>query len=333
MRRSCPRFGLSLVEVLIVVAIIAILIAMLLPAIQVTRESARRTQCANNLRQLGLAFSNYESARKSLPPGDKRGFELDSSRQITKIKSLGTWVTLSLPFLEQSALYDQVDFEHTYFSPENGAYHHVDLETLKCPSDVEVGLTSEHYGARGNYAANIGLGYVWMSDPYWTQNSGVPGQEEHPRALPISNYRGQQRRPSLWGFGPFLVNRGVRLRQVKDGLSHTVALCELRKASGEDTRGALHYGAGVLYVHDYVPNDPHAIDRTRYCVSIPGAPCEDAISEWRGAHQLTARSRHPHGVNVAWLDTSVRFVTNDVALETWQAMATFRGGESVAALR
>ena len=103
------RRAFTLVELLVVIAIIGILIALLLPAVQAAREAARRSQCANNLKQIGLALLNYEDAFKTLPPSVVYGCPGDRTTATAEIPYHHTWITRILPFLEQQALYDQMD--------------------------------------------------------------------------------------------------------------------------------------------------------------------------------------------------------------------------------
>jgi len=333
------RQAFTLVELLVVIAIIAILVSLLLPAVNSAREAARRAQCLNNLRQLGLAITNYESANREFPPGDVRGFDPPGNGSCcTGIDSKGTWVTLSLPFLEEAAVYDWIKPEpgQTFFGrPERP--QNIFLPTHICPSDVEVDLITpdnpdDPYGARGNYAGNAGVGTVWLSDPFWKQNSEVSGQVGHFLAQPIPNYRGNLVRPSFWKFGPFRVNKGLKSREARDGLSKTAAISELRKIPGDDSRGVLHYGAGVLYMHDKEPN-PDFFDRTRHCdqtvAAQVGADCVPNTNSWRGAWQHFARSSHNGGVNTMHLDVSVKFVSDDVDLNVWTALSSYKGGEVV----
>lgn len=206
---------------------------------------------------------NYESARGELPKGDVRGFQLSSSgTSISGINSLGTWVTLSLPYFEESGIRDcfaRLSVNDAYSNQveywKHDGVHKISIDSLLCPSDEEVEIIAFNdgqYGARGNYAANVGLGHVWMNDPFWEQNSG--NHAGHPLAPKTGNFAGQEERSSLWGFGPFLVNKGIKLQEATDGLSNTAAMAEILKVPGDNTRGALHWGAGVLYMSDWGPN-------------------------------------------------------------------------------
>ena len=343
--RRNHRIGFTLVELLVVIAIIGTLVGLLLPAIQAAREAARRSQCVNNLKQAGLAVMNYESARKSLPKGDWR-----QRTATTGIDSLGTWVTQTMPFLENGALYSAMDFSKPYYEqgfvgPEMTPTHHVVLPTHVCPSNGEVGIVSWNnglYGARGNYSANAGFTDpeegcgIWLDDINWQQvgkdGRGFPGCTSGQLVSnPIPGAARPEVRSALSGFGPFMINRGIELREATDGTSNTIALSEIRTVEGDDTRGALHWGGGVMYLHSLTPNSPGIVmelkDRTRLCEDVPEAPCLNSDSGWQGWHRSIARSAHSGGVNASMLDSSVRFVSDGVDLLVWRAASTFNGGE------
>jgi len=310
-RFSRPLHGFTLVELLVVIAIIGVLVALLLPAVQAAREAARRTQCINNIRQIGLAMMNYESSKKTLPRGSTR----------TEGYTRNSWVTLVLPYIEEIALYDQIDLSESLTNvnadPDKYNFHHITFETFKCPSEEPVELVNDWYGARGNYAVNVGIGFVWMDDESPEQDQGG-----HPHPLSPPDHKS-----SLLAPGVFQVNRGRSLREITDGTSNTVAICEMRNVPGRDTRGALHYGAAVMYMHDFPPNFTGGFDRTRYCLNVDYAPCLPSQSTWRGSWTHTARSAHTGGVNTLLLDSSVRFVSDDIDELLWKQVATPDGDE------
>lgn len=332
---SSPR-AFTLVELLVVIAIIGILVALLLPAVQAAREASRRSACSNNLRQVGLAMMNYESARGEFPPGDVR--------VSPPLKSLSSWVTHLLPYVEEANLHSEIDFSVAYYeqptfdeNDEGLSFHHRYFKVFECPSDVgnegldlvRNGSNVARYGARGNYAGNAGFSGpnsgVWAQDIFWQQNGLVTPD---PEGLVLYNPRFKQERMSaLRGFGPFMINRQLKVAQIVDGLSKTVGVSELLKAPGNDTRGVLHWGAGVLFLHSHTPNSDIE-DVTRFCDDQPGVPCADSGGTF-GWFKHSARSRHPGGVNAMWMDSSVRFIAEDVADEAWIAASTFGGEELV----
>lgn len=360
-QRISHRGAFTLVELLVVIAIIGVLVALLLPAVQAAREAARRAECTNKLKQLGLSLLNFESARSRLPAGHRM-----TKTGASDIDSLGSWVTVLLPYLEEGALFSQIDLKERFFEQsidvgrgESQKTHHIFLDSFVCPSDPystqEIGLINDHYGARGNYVANGGWAEssasaancgLWMNDPDWrmikTNESGFT--ECKLLGVQYSSGSGRPATSALAGYGPFLVNRGIDLREATDGTSNTVAFSELLTVPGTsangngDMRGCLHWGGGAMYLHAEPPNSSVA-DYARYCAApeISDAPCKDATSGWTGSHKLAARSAHPAGVNVVLLDGSTHFVSDDVdTIATggtvpgvWQALSTFNGEELV----
>ena len=180
-RRSLDAF--TLVELLVVIAIIGVLIALLLPAIQAAREAARRTQCSNNLRQLGLAVLNYESSNGNLPAGG-----------VTEGPCCGTksginWAISILPFMEHQTLYDRYDRTKFNEDPENAAVREAQVEGHTCPSDEgvgELGVPGAGPAAglgieyrRGSYRANTGK---TLNGTWW----GRTGQRADVRRFPVA---------------------------------------------------------------------------------------------------------------------------------------------------
>jgi hypothetical protein len=128
-----------------------------------------------------------------------------------------------------------------------------------------------------------------------------------------------------------MMNKGRRMAEFIDGTSKTAAVSELRTIPGEDTRGVLHFGAGCLYMHDFPPNFTGLPDRSRYCAdTLPDyAPCIEPSGQWKGGWRHFARSAHSGGVNLMMVDTSVRFVSENVNETLWSAIATPTGAEAL----
>lgn len=316
------RFGFTLVELLVVIAIIAILVALLLPAVQSAREAARRTQCINNLRQLGISFHNYESAHRKYPPGDV-------------VTPTGGSTGLSvhsrlLPFVEEVALKQLVKDDKPYNDTANDQARLTRVAMFICPSDAG-SMLSETLGGPNSYYANQGTGILWS---LWPPPAGDPNE-----GMPQPN-------------GIMFRNSMTSVRHVRDGLSHTAAFAEKCLGDGSNavsTPQSDTYRPGTYpATGDEALRDCNSIDLNNLNMqgfSDVGAPWIRAYHSTSmyfqvntpngrscmfppGRIMTTASSLHPGGVNLLMCDASVRFAINDISMSTWRAMGTRAGGES-----
>jgi prepilin-type N-terminal cleavage/methylation domain-containing protein/prepilin-type processing-associated H-X9-DG protein len=317
--------GFTLIELLVVIAIIAVLIALLLPAVQSAREAARRIQCVNNLKQIGLAFHNYESSNSVLPPG-------------AKWTSYGTWYHFILPYAEQTNFSNSFNFNgvanrspHLSVSDlENTTVTFALIGMFQCPSDTPVRNPS--FISKGNYAVNYGNTYSFMSQ---TQTSDTP-------PIPFLGapfaYIEVQGIMAMLGFGPPPAKGTFGFATITDGLSNTMAASEVVQTQGTtvvsgtpfpDDRGNIQNGYGSGF-SAYLPPNTSLPDSTYgYGCVYPGQnnpPCITGSS-----YYYAPRSRHPGGVNSLFLDGSVRFVKNTIGLIPWRAIASSQGGEVISA--
>ena len=303
MSRFVPRRGFTLVELLVVIAIIGILIALLLPAVQAAREAARRSQCTNNLKQLGLAMHNYHDTHKVFPYG-YRGSGTFHDR--------GTWMQQMLPYIEQGPLYDKymADGQHYVMDSPRGIKDVV-IGSLTCPSDGEApgqgggggprGAPADVPGFQGNYVVCTG-----------DTNPGTGGGLR----------------------GIFYYHSKTKFAYIYDGTSNTLLASEVIirpyntswgwGGGGGYWGGAPHASYGFTTVEP--PNSPLS-DQVYACKSTthPEAPCTSVAG---GTRYNYARSYHPGGVNVALADGSIRFVSETINLITWRSLGT-RAGEEV----
>jgi len=317
------RPGFTLIELLVVIAIIAILIGLLLPAVQKVREAAARAQCQNNLKQIGLACMNYESGYGYLPPSDSR------------LGAFGTWQVVVLPQMEQDNLFRlYLNYNETagtavsYSNTLNLPVTTKTMKTFTCPSDSLAGqfpfgssLISKH-----NYAVNFGntvrrqfnAAYpVGCSGGSTVGNNGCVTFGDAPFRLNLPN-------------GTTVNQPRVTLNAIGDGTSNTLLASEiLQGGSTTDPRGMTWWGPGSAFHTFNVPNSS-AADRLQNgvgCASIlPLRPC---ILDSAGDNQLAARSGHTSGVNAVNCDGSVRFFTNSISLQAWRSYGTSQGGEVI----
>ena len=307
--RPKPSRGFTLVELLVVITIIGILIALLLPAVQAAREAARRAQCTNNLKQIGLALHMHLEAKQSFPDGHY----WPSTGSSNKAQE-SSWITYLLPYVEQTALYETIDWNLAFGCPGVGWNANAigtSLPMFVCPSNSPFGPVFSSLFARGTYAANNGIG---------------PMQDQSPPTSPVPKRTLGAVVNNLSLAGAFYLNSHLSPSDFTDGLSNTVFVSEIIAVDGNDIRGVMHYPEGPLYHHNYTPNSSVADEVRSYgCVSTPEAPCTEKFSGYNDrAMIMTARSMHSGGVNALLGDGSVTFASNSIALNVWQAACTPR---------
>jgi prepilin-type N-terminal cleavage/methylation domain-containing protein/prepilin-type processing-associated H-X9-DG protein len=341
--RSRPR-GFTLVELLVVITIISILIGLLLPAVQSAREAARKIQCSNNIKQLGLALLNYHTSFGIFPPSSV--WKVNNKLDLTNIsgsnnKSLNeNWAIIILPQLEQQNLRSSFDLTQPIPSAANAAARAVQLTMMLCPSDSAYNnkpfngsassLTNQmgDNWARGNYGANASMGYMIPGGPGGNGGVGQGGTN--------ANGGGWTNR---WYRDVMGANISLRIDDIRDGASNTILVGELRAGIiPQDTRGIWAMSGGcpsALWAHGYASdaNGPNCnqedSDDPRACTEIltavggsstnQGPLIRMGMSCWPGTSadwQQGSRSLHVNGVNVCMADGSVRFISDFVETGT-----------------
>jgi prepilin-type N-terminal cleavage/methylation domain-containing protein/prepilin-type processing-associated H-X9-DG protein len=351
---SGGRRGFTLIELLVVIAIIGVLVALILPAVQSAREAARRTQCINNLKQLGLAIQSYHDTHRALVPGGIFG-RADGST----VDHLTPWAVLLLPDLEQRTLADAFNFDLGSSSGfgANTTVFTTRLAVMLCPSDrgVEFSYEKSYWDrtfagrslTRGNYGANWG-------NLDWSQEDRNFGDSARPVEVPYL----------LSAFG---YNGDLTLAAVSDGLSSTAFVSELIQGHQPfDVRGLLWLAlpAGSSYMSRLSPNGARDYYRAGWgpgdniadgcnilgwdpchgpcstilprcqndpthhlpCTRLPLPVCDDQRQRYS---YNGARSQHPGGVNTLFGDGAVRFIRDGIAPATWIALNSIAGGETI----
>jgi prepilin-type N-terminal cleavage/methylation domain-containing protein/prepilin-type processing-associated H-X9-DG protein len=327
----------TLIELLVVIAIIGVLIALLLPAVQAAREAARRMQCTNNLKQIGLGLHNYEGANGVLPPQHVlSGFG-------NTVLWWGSWGPgpRILPYMEQGPVFDSINFSLPYTSPVNTTAAGLTVSVLLCPSEPKQQVATHGFGLAGvsSYGFCMGDWYVW---------GGFSSQ---------------------FNRSAFTTNASRRWAEFSDGSSHTLLASEvktyqpyLRDCGGlsliKDPNNIPDPSAGPLDVAPEYSGGPcqlagsgHSewidghVHQTGFTTAWPpnkrtpgGATRVDSdLSGVREMHggptfaAITARSHHPGGVNALFGDGSAKFVKSTIDGRTWRALGTIAGGEVVSA--
>lgn len=317
---SQRRSGFTLIELLVVIAIIAILIGLLLPAVQKVREAAARAQCSNNLKQLSLACVNYHDQGNKLPAAVMlRNTVGDPSRHAENFGP--NWAVLILPYIEQTALYNQATAGiSNYMSNGDATWRAVrssNVKTFRCPSDSYGETACSVAGgnwARGNYGANGGCGMWWVGG-----GEGALDRVNNEYIERTGNIAGYGYPISAAGAGVMSANKGIALPKISDGTSNTVMIAELRVGTGaQDIRGTWAMGqAGASIISASGRGDspgpnisPSGYDDIDGGVDDPkmGMGCCSGCGSW----QVTSKSMHSGGVQMAFCDGSIRFITNSI---------------------
>lgn len=308
------RRGFTLIELLVVITIIGVLIALLLPAVQAAREAARRAQCVNNLKQIGLAVHNYHDRVGALP-----GAQL--AQGVTSFSALSHL----LPGLELSNEYNSINFSLHNADPANLTATMTRVASFVCPSDVSNTALAQ-IGAQTNYMADMGSWIVWQSATGPNVGMGDPN-------------------------GMFYGNSATRFADVIDGLSNTGCFSERILADGNNAvvspKSDVFFHPGAPTTQDQAVQMCNGIDISNLANQFPlfmGAPWVNGQHIFQHVNtpntrscgfftilraNMPASSRHPGGVNMLMGDGSVKFIKDGINLATWRALGTRMGGEII----
>ena len=308
------RRAFTLIELLVVIAIIAVLIALLLPAVQQAREAARRTQCRNHFKQLGLAIHNYESTYGTLPINRYGDYSYTSVWNYAFEDSYSwSWLATGLPYIDQAPLWNAANIPNVQLKDSRQIA--ASISVFDCPSDSLSGNAvrneTSHYLRTNplvgmtNYKGVQGANFCWGDWP----NNGTSGHS----CEPWEDGDG--------AFYPLNWVRPLRWSQFTDGTSNTIVIGEQTYDAGDPGGG--HFGLGYSWAHSVeacaLAALPINAKRPNGAAYTPG--------DWLGRNGF--RSRHTGGSQFALADGSVRFLSENMALGLYRALATVAGSEVV----
>ncbi|HEV3258680.1 MAG TPA: DUF1559 domain-containing protein [Gemmataceae bacterium] len=291
------RRGFTLIELLVVIAIIGVLVGLLLPAVQKVREAANLASCKNNLKQIGLAMHNYHDTHGRFPVGY---YDPTPWPQLDNGPGWG-WGAFLLPYLEQSNLYDQINFKLDVGDPANAAVRNVFLKSFFCPSDTQI----------TTFAVTDGGSNAWtLAQGSYVACNGNDGVDDF--TTPAHT-------------GAFVRGvKGFRMADIADGLSNTLFV--------GDRIGQLSYSTwvggptGALNPFLEAPGNYGAEVTLLMCHAGPTGPNTPGVYD-----ADSTSSPHRRGVPFLFGDGSVHFLTNGIDIPVWMALATRAGGEAISA--
>ncbi len=327
--------GFTLVELLVVIAIIGVLVALLLPAIQAARESARRTQCTNNMHQIGVGMMNFESSRKHFPPGEwKPGGVLATAGL--------AWSAWFLPYIEEEAVFDLMDLKKDLRSEPNWQPNlagptNTPLSVYLCPSmsrrqsmrTMEGRLGDfDNDGAFNTSGIGEGLGaidYMGISGPATSAKHPITGANYGDNRGILLNLESG---PPCLSTAQECSAKTIAIRNISDGLSHTMIVGECSGRGVADSNGDLPGGMsfkdldGAWASNSNVGKIKLDVTRPPFVSAINPPPADN----WREEELF---SDHPGGVNILMCDGSVHFLSEDTASRVYFSLASRDGDELI----
>ena len=304
------RRGFTLIELLVVIAIIAVLIALLLPAVQQAREAARRTQCKNNMKQMGLAIHNYESSTQKFPPSStsplgKGVWNYPGSGPTDPNIHLHSFASLILPYIDSANLYNNINYNVSSLDPVNRTMASQTLPFYKCPSYSGVAASADtHYTSAPISATNLALrNYVAMGARTVVGLSGASPAE-----------------------GIMFPRSATTFRDVTDGTSNTVMLAETRDQGAAVWIDGSCASVAARWFNPTATTPPYGGNSSsiNYKPYFVGYPPNLAIDQIYGPS-----SQHTGGAHHLMADGAVRFISENIDINTYDALVTRNGSEVI----
>ncbi len=347
--KRLQKCGFTLVELLVVIAIIGVLISLLLPAVQAAREAARRMQCSNNLKQLGLAIQNYENSFGRLPPGYASNSTISPPPATRDASTWDAppgwgWGAFLMPYVEQSAISEQTNREQPLWAPQFEQVINKNVETFLCPTSSgprEPFMVTDPSGdpltiqgrqievGRSHYVASHGQESCWGE--CGANPTAVVFTNIYTSDTTVIDVNGDV---SKVADGPFYRNSRIEFREISDGLSNTIFLGEHSSLLSDKTWVGVVPGALTL---PKFASPENGDDAAATLVLVHGGPSggELDITGFPIIHPINFPTfhvgqmfaEHPGGGNVSFGDGAVRFVSEDVNLLLWAEMSSIAEGE------
>ncbi len=329
------RRGFTLIELLVVIAIIGVLIALLLPAVQSARETARRMQCVNNMKQIGLALNNYESAYGSYPFGNLYLTNSDNSGLGCTYNYRHTVFSFALQFMEQSAVYNSINFTGAANSVRNTTAFNIRINSYVCPSDQPSIPTPAGFPgySQGSYAGMAGTTELYANNYVGQQQVQPDFTKPNPDICNL-----------FIGNGAMILSKVRKVSEVTDGLSGTIFVGETSRFRNEPAsifnvwNSGEWFGDGLSANSSRPTGIAYAVPKINAQADLPDFILSVINGDpftWYATNpnmalnygQFGFRSLHPGGANFLFGDGSVHFLKDSTDLPTYRALSTIQGGE------
>lgn len=309
MAKSSQRLGFTLVELLVVLFIIGALVALLLPAVQMAREAARRSTCQNNLRQVGVASLNFENVRGKFPPGKRWSGPRNKPDTFDF-----AWSCIILDYLEEQALFDKIDFKYRLVSPNNIQAVSQIIPAYLCPSAATLEEHRSPDGRIQNLGGQPGEGlacidYLGVSGPDKDKTNPATGEDYGPQRGVLVGTKGFEDEDTLIDPPP------ITAAKITDGLSKTLMVVECSgRGADVNSRGEIKSLTGAWALGGNITHIKKGVND-----EVPPKVWEDE----------RVFSDHPHGAMALASDGSVHFLSDDITPQLLRSLCSRDGEESV----